>query len=59
MWQENGNIIILGQKPYTLNPGNKSLIKTGLQLNIQLPLLMPLAAEAHLPEGQLRRLKST
>jgi hypothetical protein len=39
---------VLGQNPYTLKLGNKSLIKAGLELNIQLSLLMPLAAEAHL-----------
>jgi hypothetical protein len=57
--QEKSNVKVLGQNPYTLKPGNKSLIKTGQQSNVQLPLLMPLAAEAHLVEGQLRRLKST
>jgi hypothetical protein len=36
--------------------GNKSLIKTDLPLNIQVSLLMALAAESHLAEGQLRRL---
>jgi dUTPase len=50
---------VLGENPYTLKPGNKSLIETDVQLSVQLPLLMALAAEAHLAEGQLRRLKST
>jgi hypothetical protein len=57
--KEKRSVKVLGQNPYTLKPGNKSLMKTGLQLNIQLSLLTPLAAEAHLAEGQLRQLKST
>jgi hypothetical protein len=48
--QEKRNVEVLGQNPNTLKPGNKSLIKSGLQLNVQLPLVMPLAAEAHLAE---------
>jgi hypothetical protein len=59
MLQEKWNIKVLGQGPYILNSGNKSLIKTDLQLNTQPSLLMALAAEAHLAEGQLRRLRST
>jgi hypothetical protein len=58
MLQEKGNVKVLGPNPYTLNHGNKSLIKTDLQVNIQLSLLMTLAAKARLTEGQLRRLKS-
>jgi hypothetical protein len=57
--QEISNVKVLRQNPYTLKPGNKSLVKPGLQLNAQLSLLMPLAAEEHLAEGELRRLKST
>jgi hypothetical protein len=30
--QEQRNVKVLGQDPYNLKPGNKSLIKTGLQL---------------------------
>jgi hypothetical protein len=59
MLQGKCTIKVLGQNPHNLNPGNKSLIKTDLQLNIQPSLLMALAAEAHLEEGQLRRLRST
>jgi hypothetical protein len=57
--QEKKNVKVLGQNPYNLKADNKSLMKTGLQLNVHLSLLMPLAAEAHLAEGQLRRIKST
>jgi hypothetical protein len=57
--QGKSNIKVLGQTLYTLKPGKKSLIKTGLQLNVQLSLLMALATEVHLTEGQLRWLKST
>jgi hypothetical protein len=53
------NVRVLGQNPYALKRDNKSLIKSGLQLNVQLSLLMPLATEAHQAEGQLRRLRST
>jgi hypothetical protein len=38
---------------------NKSLTKTDLPLNVQVSLLMALAAETHLAEGHLRRFKST
>jgi predicted Holliday junction resolvase-like endonuclease len=36
MLQEKSNMRVLEQNPYTLNPGKKSLIKTDLQLNMQL-----------------------
>jgi hypothetical protein len=52
------NVKVLGQNRYTLGSGNKSLIKTNLQLDVQLSLLMALAAEAHLA-GELQQLKST
>jgi hypothetical protein len=48
--KEKRNVKVLGQNLYTVKPGNKSLIKIGLQLNVQVALLMPLAAEAHLAE---------
>jgi hypothetical protein len=39
--EEKRNVKVQGQNPCTLKPGNKSLIKTGLQLNERLSLLMP------------------
>jgi hypothetical protein len=44
--QEKSNIKVLGQNPYILKPGNNLLITTDLQLNVQISLLMAIAAEA-------------
>jgi hypothetical protein len=39
--------------------GKKSLIKIDVHLNVQLSVLMALAAEGHLAERQLQRFEST
>ena len=41
----------------TMSKSNKSLIRTDLPVTIPLSVLMALAAEAHVAESELRRIK--